>query len=177
MADGNEGTKYLDKGLVSISYAPFVSFYLNSKAVDVCGLPYKNFFIYMDDTEYSKRLIYYFKPGYLVGKSIVIHGTGEGGTGPWDSYEKTRIRRGRYLIRNALVTHREYHGRKAMIRLHLRYLKLTFRLLFGKRVALRLSKVKEVFLGYAGYYSGSYDRKAFKKRFENHKLSDEMDVQ
>lgn len=66
--------KYMGKYLVES--CSFVSVMINKKAVMQVGLPYKEFFIWGDDSEYTKRII---KKGYLgiyCEDSIVEHHTG-----------------------------------------------------------------------------------------------------
>jgi len=68
--------KYDDKRLLLIETNSFVSILINSKAVKKVGLPYKEFFIWGDDQEYTRRIT---KAGYLgfyCMDSIVLHKTG-----------------------------------------------------------------------------------------------------
>lgn len=67
--------KYDDKGLLLVETSSFVSMLINLTAVKQLGLPYKEFFIWGDDQEYSGRLT---KSGYLglyCPDSIVLHKT------------------------------------------------------------------------------------------------------
>lgn len=59
--------------LVTICCATFVSVLFNKNAIDKCGLPYREFFIWGDDSEYTFRMNKHFGKGYFVGKSIAIH--------------------------------------------------------------------------------------------------------
>ena len=65
--------QYLDEGIVQVVKATFVSLLLNGAAIDRCGLPWKPFFIWGDDSEYTQRLIRDFGPAYKVGKSKATH--------------------------------------------------------------------------------------------------------
>lgn len=65
--------KNLSKGMVNISAATFVSLLVNIEAVKKCGLPCKDYFIWGDDTEYTKRLATYYGDAYLIGTSIAVH--------------------------------------------------------------------------------------------------------
>lgn len=65
--------KYLDKGIIEVKAATFVSVLINFEAIKRVGLPWKQFFIWGDDIEYTLRLTRYFGVGYSIGKSIVIH--------------------------------------------------------------------------------------------------------
>lgn len=65
--------KYLNEGIVEVESATFVSVLINFNAIKKVGLPWKQFFIWGDDTEYTLRLSKFYGSGYAVGKSIVVH--------------------------------------------------------------------------------------------------------
>lgn len=65
--------KYLNESIAEVKAATFVSVLLKSEAIKSVGLPWKEFFLWGDDIEYTLRLNKYFGPGYVVGKSIVVH--------------------------------------------------------------------------------------------------------
>lgn len=60
---------------VAIHSASFVSLLINVVAVKDVGLPYKEFFIWCDDSEYTSRIHNAGYDCYYVGKSIVQHKT------------------------------------------------------------------------------------------------------
>ncbi|SDC00279.1 Glycosyltransferase, GT2 family [Succiniclasticum ruminis] len=61
-------------GLVEAEQATFVSLFLNTPVVKKVGLPIKEFFIWGDDIEYTRRIAIRHKiASFLVGKSKVIH--------------------------------------------------------------------------------------------------------
>ena len=64
---------FLDQGLINIETATFVSLLIKKEAIEKCGLPYKDFFLWGDDSEYTTRLTQYYGDAYLVGKSVAIH--------------------------------------------------------------------------------------------------------
>ena len=83
--------------IIEILQATFVSFFLNRKTVQTVGLPVKDFFIWGDDVEYSRRITVRNKiPSYLVGNSVVIHAM-KANTGS-DISTDTIERIGRYSI-------------------------------------------------------------------------------
>lgn len=89
-------TEALGRGYMLIRSASFVSMLLNRDAVGRYGLPYKDYFVWGDDLEYSSRVLCA-ENGYLVPKSVVVHKTREKytparSTGP----------RFRYLVRNRI---------------------------------------------------------------------------
>jgi GT2 family glycosyltransferase len=84
----------LERGYMLIRSASFVSLLLSHDAVTRHGLPYKDFFIWGDDFEYTSRVLYS-ENGYLVPRSVVVHKTKEkytpaSSTGP----------RFRHMVRN-----------------------------------------------------------------------------
>ena len=64
----------LEKMLIQIKRSSFVSLFLNAKAVQMCGLPLEEMFIWYDDYEFTGRLLAY-GPAYLVVNSHVQHNT------------------------------------------------------------------------------------------------------
>lgn len=68
--------QYLGDGIISITRATFVSFFVKKETVVEYGLPIKEFFIWSDDREYSTRLSKKL-PCYFVNESIVVHKMGK----------------------------------------------------------------------------------------------------
>ena len=64
--------EYLDKQMVKINNSTFVSLLLSTDMIREVGLPYKEYFIWGDDSEYTDRLSSK-HDCYLAGKSIVVH--------------------------------------------------------------------------------------------------------
>lgn len=64
---------YLEEGISAVDIATFVSVLVNTDAIRQVGLPWKDFFIWGDDTEYTLRLTKFYGQGYVVGKSKVLH--------------------------------------------------------------------------------------------------------
>jgi len=62
----------VQKGLLCVERATFVSFFVRRQVVEEIGLPIKEFFIWGDDTNYSFRIIQKY-PSFFVSKSVVIH--------------------------------------------------------------------------------------------------------
>lgn len=62
-----------DVNLPFIQFGTFVSMLLSAKAVAKVGLPIKEYFIWCDDIEYSKRIVASGLAGLLVDDSVVIH--------------------------------------------------------------------------------------------------------
>lgn len=55
-----------------VMLASFVSLFLNVKAIEKCGLPIKEFFIWGDDWEYTSRISKEYA-NYFVPKSVAVH--------------------------------------------------------------------------------------------------------
>ena len=91
--------KIIEKGIVRINRASFVSIMINAEAVFDVGLPIKEFFIWSDDQEYTDRISKKY-PCYYVSKSRVLHKikTNEGSNIALDTID--RIDRYKLAFRN-----------------------------------------------------------------------------
>lgn len=111
-SDGNEclmnKQKYISSknifskyGLQQAMQATFVSLMLKSKTIVKYGLPIKDFFIWGDDIEYTRRIAVRNKDDcYVVGNSKVLHVMQEN-TGSNIAYDNiSRLGRYRYAYRN-----------------------------------------------------------------------------
>ena len=67
-----ENTQLIKDGLLRVEQCSFVSCFFTSKIVKESGLPFKEFFVWGDDAEYTKRISNIY-PSYFVSKSIVTH--------------------------------------------------------------------------------------------------------
>lgn len=69
-----EDCNFVDHGLLRIEFATFVSCFFKKECVEKVGLPIKEFFIWNDDIEYTKRIgRIYNQKNYFVAKSVVVH--------------------------------------------------------------------------------------------------------
>ncbi len=64
-----------DQGLLLVETTSFVSLLLNIKAIRAVGLPYKEFFIWGDDQEYTRRITKANYLGLYCVNSVVLHKT------------------------------------------------------------------------------------------------------
>jgi GT2 family glycosyltransferase len=64
--------KYSNEGIIKVVEATFVSILLPRYTISKVGFPLKKFFIWGDDTEYTRRISKVF-PCYFSGKSVVTH--------------------------------------------------------------------------------------------------------
>lgn len=98
----------LKYSLVRAEQATFVSLFLRTSVIKEHGLPIKEFFIWGDDMEYTRRLsVRKGMPCYLVGKSIIVHAmkSNVGSNIALDSID--RIDRYNYAFRNDNYLYRQ----------------------------------------------------------------------
>lgn len=165
--------QYLDKGIVKIVKATFVSLLINMKAVEVCGYPWKEFFIWGDDSEYTQRIIRDYGPAYMVGSSRVLHKrVSAEELSIVKEQNKKRIPMYFYYYRNNLIGFWEYEN---VLYRFLCLGKLGYDLLGvlikGK---YKLKKMGVILKAFIAFVFGSYDRKAFQDRAQNAGLYKEM---
>ncbi|POH11178.1 hypothetical protein BGL38_06220 [Fructilactobacillus sanfranciscensis] len=148
--DNKWTAKSLDD-LYRISSSSFVSMLISNKAIEICGLPIKEFFIWGDDVEYSKRIIKKLD-GYFVPKSIVRHQTKTNtGVDIINEPNKGRINRYFYAERNELYIAKR-DGLKATIKNELSFLSLIIKICIRKS-NFKLKKLKTIIKGhFAGWF-------------------------
>ena len=66
---------FAEKKILAVSFLSFVSCLISTQVIEKIGLPYKDFFIWGDDKEYTERIIHAKYFGGLVLDSIVYHKT------------------------------------------------------------------------------------------------------
>lgn len=89
----------------TIQYASFVSLFLRAETVKEFGLPYKEFFIWADDWEYTRR-ISKAKKSFFVPESVVTHFCGSNVGADIVDAPADRIDRFNYMYRNDVVLYR-----------------------------------------------------------------------
>ena len=95
-------------GLAQANQATFVSLLLSAGTVRRVGLPIREFFIWGDDIEYTRRIAVREKlPGFVVEKSRVIHAMKENTGSSIATDRAERIDRYRYAYRNEAYTYRQ----------------------------------------------------------------------
>lgn len=93
-----------------IRSASFVSLLVNAQAVRKVGLPYREFFIWCDDTEYTTRIS---TAGYdclYIGQSVVIHKTPTNYLSSIAEAPTASAWKFYYNMRNMLFLKRQRHG-------------------------------------------------------------------
>lgn len=66
--------QYADRGVLPIKSCSFVSCLINRRVIKELGLPIRDFFIWLDDVEYTKRIASNFK-AYCITSSVAVHKT------------------------------------------------------------------------------------------------------
>ncbi len=103
----------IDKGYIEIIKCTFVSVLIKKNVVGVVGLPIKEFFIWGDDTEYTRRISLDGYKAYLAYNSIVVHKMKENGTPNILTDDTSRIGRHFYRYRNTVYIRirKKYFGK------------------------------------------------------------------
>lgn len=120
--------KYLKEGIVRVESATFVSVLIPCSIVNEVGLPYREYFIWGDDTEYTLRITKRYK-GFLSGKSIVKHRRIGGALDIQTFQDRKRIMMYRKMIRNNTLNKRLYSNKKGLFKWMMVYSMLSMKLL------------------------------------------------
>lgn len=89
-----------------IQYASFVSLFMRAGTVKKVGLPYKEFFIWADDWEYTRRISKIFKC-YYIPYSVVYHWCNSNVGASIITADMDRMDRFKYMYRNDVVMYRQ----------------------------------------------------------------------
>lgn len=156
---------HLDQGMVRLAHATFVSLLINRRAIEKCGLPCKDYFIWGDDTEYTMRLIGKYGAAYMVGKSRVVHNRGNSSVlSIHAETNPNRIKMYYYMVRNTLINESTYHGRNAAKGWIKRYFKDCLKIAFSNQ-SYRKLKIATVLRGMYDWKAKKYDKNAFVNRY------------
>ena len=112
--------KEFDNPVQEIAMASFVSLFIKTDIIRKMGLPIKEFFIWTDDWEFTRRISRKFKC-YFIGNSIVTHKSKNNEGADISTVEGERVERFKYLYRNDVVLYRG-EGFKGWILLYIRLL-------------------------------------------------------
>ena len=131
--------------LVEVDYASFVSLLIKEEDAAALGLPIKEFFIWSDDLEYTRRFSRKNK-SYLVNDSIVIHKCAENiGVDITREKDLKRIERYKYIYRNDVYTFKK-EGLRGYIFLFVRFIYHMFKIIFI--APKKFDKIKTVILSH-----------------------------
>ena len=100
-----KNVKDFSRPVIGIEMASFVSLLIPLKVVRDVGLPYRKFYIWTDDWEYTRRISFRY-PCYLITGSVVIHDMEENIKADIAYDSGDRIERYRYLYRNDVFLYR-----------------------------------------------------------------------
>ncbi len=102
-----EYLEYMQYGIVQAEQATFVSLFLKTKTIREAGLPIKEFFIWGDDIEYTRRIsVRMHLPCFIAGRSKVIHAMKENTGSNIATDIPERIDRYKYAFRNECYLYR-----------------------------------------------------------------------
>ena len=90
----------------TVQYASFVSLFMRASIVKKVGLPYKEFFIWADDWEYTRR-ISKTKKSYYITSSVVYHWCNSNVGANIITTDADRMDRFKYMYRNDVVMYRQ----------------------------------------------------------------------
>lgn len=110
--------KEFDKPVQEIAMASFVSLFIKTDIIKEMGLPIKEFFIWTDDWEFTRRISRKYK-SYFISKSIVTHKSKNNEGADISTVEGDRVERFKYLYRNDVVLYRG-EGLKGWVLLYIR---------------------------------------------------------
>ena len=106
--------KYLSKGIVRTIYATFVSVLIPTIIIREIGLPYREYFIWGDDTEYTKRISQKHQ-SFMSAHSSVTHLRIGGALNLSTFTDPNRIRMYRLFVRNNFFNTKKYGSRRGRI--------------------------------------------------------------
>ena len=109
------------EAVIPVVVSSFVSMFVPAKVVRDIGLPFKEFFIWTDDWEYTKRIANKY-PCYLITNSIVVHKTASNTGSNIALDSEDRLGRYKYAYRNEMYFYKRegikglcYYGAKLML--------------------------------------------------------------
>lgn len=108
----------LSQERVPAGAATFVSLLIPSGVVGTVGLPIKEFFIWADDLEYTRRISRHY-PCFVVPASVTVHKCATNNGGNISTDDESRIDRYRLAYRNEVYLYRR-EGARGVLRLILR---------------------------------------------------------
>lgn len=136
--------------LVPIIFSSFVSLFVPTQIVREYGLPIKEFFIWTDDWEFTRRISRKL-PCYLVNDSVVIHKSKKNFGANIVNDELERLDRYDYLYRNDVYLYRR-EGWAGLLYEVLRLIVHTIKVLAHAR-GKKYSRLKKI---YSATYKGLY---------------------
>ena len=122
--------EFIEQQMLKVSMATFVSVLFDTKVIRELGLPYKEFFIWGDDSEYTSRVSKKYDC-YLACKSIVVHKRSiQGSLSFFTEKDPKRLSNYFYMFRNQDFVNLQNSSVKKKISWFLRRLLLLLKLIF-----------------------------------------------
>lgn len=132
--------------LVNVDYASFVSLLIKKEDVIKYGLPIKDFYIWTDDLEYTRRLSLGTRlSGYLINESIVTHKCKENIGVDISKDSNDRLDRYKYIYRNDVYTFKR-EGIRGYLFLFFRLIYHILKVIFRHRCIIQ--KLEIIINGY-----------------------------
>lgn len=117
-----------EEAVIQIEMASFVSLFVPCQIIREIGLPIKEFFIWSDDWEYTRRISQRY-PCYLITTSNVTHKSASNFGANIAKDDKSRLERYYYIYRNDVYLYRR-EGIKGYLYLGVRFCLHLIRILF-----------------------------------------------
>ena len=148
----------LEKGVVKIKSATFVSLLINVEAVRKVGLPIPWYFIWGDDVEYTSRLTKYYGNAFFVGASKVVHKRFNAkALSIWTEDNISRVNLFFYYVRNDLYNKQKYQGKVSVLKQIVSYEIGCLKSIFSKNSKYRFKRAYTVNKGILFYLLRRYD--------------------
>ncbi len=113
--------RLIEHQMIKTQNATFVSVLFKASTIKEFGLPYKEYFIWGDDTEYTTRISKKY-PSYLVCKSQVLHKRKIQGAISFDTEtDKKRLKNYYYFFRNSINNVRLHSNTSSLVKAYFRY--------------------------------------------------------
>ena len=146
----NKKVDSVPQNIEQIIMASFVSFFVKANTVRQVGLPIREFFIWADDLEYSRRISKEMKC-YVVPQSEVEHHMCSNHRVGIESESNDRLWRYQYLYRNEVYLYKR-EGIKGIAYLLLRFILHNFRIIL-KSNGNRLNKLRVIWKSFTSGFS------------------------
>lgn len=147
-----EKSDFLKYGMLKLDSTSFVSLFIKTSIVYSVGLPIKDFFIWGDDVEYTKRINRFNSNSYFVNDSIVIHKMkNNDSVNIVEENNKVRIPRFYNNYRNMFYVRKKESSKKVLL-----YLASTSRDFFKVLFKAKKYRIKKMWMIIKGFLSGLF---------------------
>ncbi|MCR0263921.1 glycosyltransferase family 2 protein [[Clostridium] innocuum] len=138
-------TEFLQNGILRVDQCSFVSCFFTADIVRKAGLPIKEFFVWGDDAEYTKR-ISNIKESYFIPKSIVVHKMNSNIPTDISQDSPDRLFRYKFSYRNMYYVNKR-HGSKLSMLLYYYGIFLDIKKIFKSKQKGKWKKIKIILKG------------------------------